>query len=85
MLSGRFARHTTPCMEDNLNDDWREFLSSMLSRRVKFLLLGGHAVAIHARPRLTEDLDVFVDVSEPNPTRLRSVLVDFGFGDAAGE
>ena len=55
----------------------------MISRRVKFLLLGGHAVSIHAHPRVTEDLDVFVEVSTLNARRLRSVLVDFGFGESA--
>lgn len=70
-------------MDDNLNDDWREFLSLMISKRVKFLLLGGHAVAVHAHPRVTEDLDVFVEVSALNAERLRNVLVDFGFGQSA--
>ena len=83
VLSVRCAGHTTPCMDDNLSDDWREFLSLMISKRVKFLLLGGHAVAVHAAPRMTEDLDVFVEVSTVNARRLRSVLVDFGFGEAA--
>lgn len=46
---------------DNLNDDWRAFLSLMISHRVKFLLLGGHAIAVHAVPRMTEDLDVGLD------------------------
>lgn len=70
-------------MDDTLNDDWREFLSLMISKRVKFLLLGGHAVSVHARPRMTEELDVFVEVSTLNAKRLRGVLADFGFGDAA--
>ncbi len=70
-------------MDDALNDDWREFLSLMISKRVKFLLLGGHAVSVHARPRMTEDLDVFVEVSALNAKRLHRVLVDFGFGEDA--
>jgi len=70
-------------MDDNLHDDWREFLSLMISKRVKFLLLGGHAVSIYARPRITEDLDVFVEASTANARRLRRVLVDFGFGASA--
>lgn len=48
---------------DSLNDDWKEFLSLMISHRVKFVLLGAHAVAVHARARTTEDLDVFVGAS----------------------
>jgi hypothetical protein len=62
---------------ENLSEDWREFLSLMISKRVKFLLLGGHAVAVHSSPRMTEDLDVFVEVSLRNAKRLRSVLVEF--------
>jgi hypothetical protein len=66
-----------------LNRDWTEFLRLLISRRVKFLLIGGHAVAGHGEPRLTEDLDVFVDRSAENAKRLREALVDFGFGSVA--
>jgi hypothetical protein len=45
--------------------------------------VGGHAVAGHAEPRFTEDLDVFVEPSLANGKRLRAALVAFGFGDAA--
>lgn len=66
-----------------LTQDWREFLSLLLSHRVKFVVIGGHAVAVHGSPRMTEDLDVFVECSNTNARRLRRVLVDFGFGEAA--
>src|SRR5207247_877381 len=39
-----------------------------------------HAVAGHGEPRLTEDLDVFVEPTLRNAQRLRDALVDFGFG-----
>lgn len=68
---------------ENLSTDWREFLRLLLSHRVKFVLVGGHALAVHARPRFTEDLDVFVEASMDNAQRLRSVLADFGFGAIA--
>jgi hypothetical protein len=67
-------------MKLQLNPDWTEFLSVLISRRVKFVLIGGHAVAAWAEPRMTEDLDVLVAVSRTNAQRLRSALVDFGFG-----
>jgi hypothetical protein len=63
----------------DLNRDWTEFLSAMISRRVRFVLVGGHAVAGHGEPRLTEDLDVFVEPTLANARRLRAALVDFGF------
>lgn len=70
-------------MKIELNQDWTEFLSALISRRVRFVIVGGHAVAGHGEPRLTEDLDVFVDRSLPNARRIREALVDFGFGNEA--
>jgi len=66
-----------------LSRDWTEFLSALISRRVRFVLVGGHAVAGHGEPRLTEDLDVFVERSLANAIRIRRALVDFGFGGVA--
>ena len=43
-----------------LDPDWREFLSALIDHRVRFLLVGGLAVAAHAEPRSTKDLDVLV-------------------------
>jgi hypothetical protein len=66
-----------------LSRDWTEFLSALIARRVRFVLVGGHAVAGHGEPRLTEDLDVFVEPTMANARRLRDALVDFGFGNVA--
>jgi hypothetical protein len=63
--------------------DWSEFLSLLISNRVKFVLVGGHAVAGHGEPRLTEDLDVLVEASLANAKRLRKALLEFGMGSAA--
>jgi hypothetical protein len=63
--------------------DWSEFLRLLISNRVRFVLVGGHAVAGHGEPRLTEDLDVLVEANRLNARRLRNALVEFGFGDAA--
>lgn len=68
-----------------LPSDWSEFLSLLISHRVKFVVVGGHALAVHGHPRLTEDLDVFVEASASNAARLRAALVDFGFGASAPE
>lgn len=69
--------------ESRLSNDWREFLSLLIFHRVKFLLIGGHAIAAHAQPRFTEDLDVWVEASARNAKRILQALVDFGFGDVA--
>ena len=33
--------------------EWSEFLQLLKRHRVRFVLVGGHAVAIHAQPRHT--------------------------------
>ena len=70
-------------MKIALNRDWSEFLSLLISMNVRFVLVGGHAVAGHGEPRLTEDLDLFVEPTPENAARLRQALVAFGFGDTA--
>jgi hypothetical protein len=35
---------------------WHEFLRALKRRRVRFLLVGGHALAAHGRPRFTQDV-----------------------------
>lgn len=70
-------------MKIEFGHDWSEFLRLLISHRVRFVLVGGHAVAGHGEPRLTEDLDVLVDASLPNARRLRSAIAQFGFGKAA--
>ena len=70
-------------MKIEFGQDWSEFLTLLISHRVRFMVVGGHAVAGHGEPRLTEDLDVFVDATLPNAGRLRRVLVEFGFGESA--
>lgn len=70
-------------MKIALNPDWTEFLSLLISENVRFVIVGGHAVAGHGDPRLTEDLDVFVEPERENATRLREALKSFGFGESA--
>jgi predicted nucleotidyltransferase len=64
----------------SLPPDWSAFLRALISRRTRFLLIGGHAVAAHAEARFTDDLDVFVEPTLANARRLRAALTDFGFG-----
>ena len=40
--------------------DFKELLSAFNAHQVKYLIVGGYAVAIHAQPRATKDLDIFV-------------------------
>src|SRR5580704_8184946 len=68
-----------------LSDDLKELIGLFQFHRVEFLVAGAHALAFHARPRFTEDLDLFIRRSADNVRRVRAALDEFGFGltDAA--
>jgi len=59
----------------------RELLASLTAHGAEFLVAGGHAVAFHGYPRLTEDLDLFVRADALNAERIMAALNAFGFGD----
>jgi hypothetical protein len=40
--------------------DFKELLSILNARGVKYLIVGAYAVSIHAQPRATKDLDILV-------------------------
>jgi len=63
-----------------LDKDLRELLALLNAAGVEFLVVGGHAVAFHGRPRLTEDLDLFVRPDLANGERIMRALQAFGFG-----
>lgn len=63
-----------------LDKDLRELLALFRSKGVEFLVVGGHAVAFHGRPRLTEDLGLFVRPDVENGERIVLALREFGFG-----
>ncbi len=63
-----------------LAKDFREFIEMMNARGVRYLVIGGYAVAYHAYPRMTGDMDFLLDCSGDNAERILAVLKDFGFG-----
>lgn len=60
--------------------DFREFIGLLNSHRVKFLIVGGHAVTFHGNPRFTADLDVWIATDPDNARRTEQVVQEFGFG-----
>jgi hypothetical protein len=63
----------------NTQSDFEDFFRLLESNRVDYLVVGGYAVAFHGFPRFTKDVDVFFDATPENASRLRTVLVAFGF------
>jgi predicted nucleotidyltransferase len=62
-----------------LGKDSREFVGLLLSERVEFLVVGGHAVAFHGFPRFTGDIDFLFRPTVDNAERVLAVLRRFGF------
>lgn len=62
-----------------LNKDFKEFIESLRSSGVEFLVVGAHALAAHGKPRYTGDLDIWVKPERENLDRLIKALNAFGF------
>lgn len=63
-----------------VDPDFKEFIQSLNNNQVRYLVIGGYAVALHGHPRYTKDLDVWVDRTPENAERVVAALVEFGFG-----
>ena len=61
-------------MDENL----RELLSAFNANHVKYVVIGAYAVFIHAQPRMTKDLDVFIESSPTNALATYKGLAEFG-------
>ena len=62
-----------------LQKDLKEFLRLLISHKARFVVVGAHAVAFHGFPRLTGDIDIFVEASLDNSRILERVFTEFGF------
>jgi predicted nucleotidyltransferase len=60
-----------------LDRDLREFVELLNARGIDFVVIGAHALAFHALPRYTKDLDLFVRVSAENAEKLSLAVRDF--------
>src|SRR5277367_5721230 len=58
--------------------DQREILAAFNAHNVKYLVVGGHGVGVHAEPRGTKDLDVFIQANPENSEAVFAALRDFG-------
>ena len=61
-----------------MHSDFRELLSVLNDCHVKYLIVGAYAVAIHAQPRATKDLDILVKADPENAKALFAALAKFG-------
>jgi len=63
-----------------LDSNFKEFILSLNANGVKYLVVGGFAVAYHGYPRYTKDIDFWIWASPENASRMLQTIRDFGFG-----
>ena len=61
-----------------VNRDFSDLFAALNDADARYLLVGAHAVAFHAEPRYTKDLDVWVDATPDNARRVMAALRAFG-------
>ncbi|HMV48233.1 MAG TPA: nucleotidyltransferase [Blastocatellia bacterium] len=61
-----------------MHSDLLDILRVFSQYKVEYLIVGGYAVAFHAEPRFTKDLDIFVRANQENARRVFQALRAFG-------
>jgi hypothetical protein len=60
------------------NPDFKDLFSELNVREARYLVVGGYAVSFHARPRYTKDIDLWVEASPANASKIFAALAAFG-------
>lgn len=61
-----------------LTKDFKDLLHLLNANKADYLLIGGHAFAVHAEPRTTKDLDIFIRSNPENARAVFRALAQFG-------
>ena len=65
-----------------MDTPYEKLLAKLARAEVKFMIVGGVAVALNGFLRTTEDVDILIEASAENVTRLLDELGNFGEGHA---
>jgi hypothetical protein len=58
--------------------DFKDLLRAFNAHAVQYLIIGGHAFGVHAEPRTTKDLDLFIRSDPENARAAFRALAQFG-------
>jgi len=59
-------------------DDFKDLLSAFNAANVRYLIVGGYAVSLHAQPRATKDLNILISTDADNSKAVYIALTKFG-------
>ena len=58
--------------------DYEELFSTLNTYKIKYLVVGAHAVVFYTQPRFTKDLDVWIPTALNNPHQVFQALKAYG-------
>ncbi len=61
-----------------MTKDFKDLLRAFNAHAVQYLIIGGHAFSVHAEPRTTKDLDLFIRSDPENARAAFRALAQFG-------
>jgi hypothetical protein len=64
-------------MGNIFHQDFRDFLQALNNQQVEYLLVGGYAVIFHGYPRTTGDMDIWVNRTKENYSKLLKAFKEF--------
>jgi hypothetical protein len=65
-------------MGNIFNSDFRDFIMALNKNVVKYILVGGYSVILHGYSRTTGDMDIWVERSDENYSKIVKAFEDFG-------
>jgi predicted nucleotidyltransferase len=65
-------------MGNIFNSDFRDFISSLNTNNVRYILVGGYSVILHGYSRTTGDMDLWVERTAENYLKIKNAFEEFG-------
>ena len=62
----------------NLSPDFQDMIECFIEEKVRFIVVGAYAMAVHGYIRATGDIDFFVQPTDENAEKVYNALVRFG-------
>ena len=57
---------------------FRDFIIQLNKHSVEYMLIGGYALGVYGHIRATNDLDIFVNPTDQNASKMVKVCIDYG-------
>ena len=61
-----------------MNQDFIDLLRELCAVEARFMIVGAYAVSFHSHPRTTGDIDVWIEPTPENATKVMAALSAFG-------